>query len=260
MQMKKLNYLAISLAVLLAASFRPALAQGEQPELVLRLSKNFGYSSGLGQMQGTFTLRATGPEDLARVVFLLDGQPVGEAHQPPFNLRFQTSDYALGDHTLQAIGYTTTGGELTSNEARVQFVTAEEGMRFVGNIIIPLVAVILVALLGSTLGPVLMNKGKNIDLPLGAERKYGISGGAICPRCQRPFSLHLFGVNLGPAHKLDRCPYCGKWALMRRRPLSELKAAEVAELGMAHAETQAPETVEAEKLHRDLENSRYQDL
>jgi D-arabinose 1-dehydrogenase-like Zn-dependent alcohol dehydrogenase len=31
---------------------------------------------------------------------------------------------------------------------------------------------------------------------LGAERDYGFRGGAICPKCHRPFAMHLWGLSL----------------------------------------------------------------
>jgi uncharacterized Zn-finger protein len=105
--------------------------------------------------------------------------------------------------------------------------------------------------------PILTGR-ENKNLPLGAPRKYGAAGGAICPKCGRPFALHLFGFNLGLS-KFDRCPYCGKWSTVRAKPLPELRAAEAAELEAANAA--APSLLsEEERLRRELERSRYENL
>ena len=50
----------------------PAQAQNNEDELLLSLSRDFGYSSGTGRIQGTFSMKASGPEDLERVVFYID--------------------------------------------------------------------------------------------------------------------------------------------------------------------------------------------
>jgi hypothetical protein len=98
-------------------------------ELRLRLNRDFGYSAiGSGQIQGTFSMIVSGPEDLSRVVFYLDDQVLDEVVEAPFRLRFVTDNYALGDHSLSAIGYTADGRELRSNIIRTEFVSASAGL------------------------------------------------------------------------------------------------------------------------------------
>jgi hypothetical protein len=80
----------------------------------LRLSRTFGYSSGTGDIQGTFTIGVSGPENLTRVIFYIDDEVMGEVVESPFVLRFRTGDYTLGVHTLKAVGYTSAGAELQS--------------------------------------------------------------------------------------------------------------------------------------------------
>ena len=61
--------------------------------------------------------------------------------------------------------------------------------------------------------------------------------------------------------KLDRCPHCGKWSVVRRATPAELSAAEAAELAAAKAEqAETPGLSEEERLRQELEDSRYQDL
>jgi hypothetical protein len=226
---------------------------------LLRLNRNFGYSSGTGRIQGRFTARVEGPEDLVRVVFLIDGENMGEVAQPPFELAFSTDSYPLGVHSISARGFTQNGGELDSNEWRVEFVSAEEGWQTAGKIIIPLLGVVIAVMLASFILPSLFGRRRKEDLPMGAPRSYGLLGGTICPQCQRPFGMHIWGLNL-VVGKLDRCPYCGKWSLVRHVPAEILRSAETAELAkVAENEMSSPQA-EDHSLSKALEDSRYQDL
>ena len=236
----------------------PVLAQETNP-LTLRLNRDFGYSSGTGQIQGTFSMRVSGPDNLSRVEFQIDGNTIGEATAAPFNLRFETGQFELGIHTMSAIGYTSDGRELRSNEITAEFVPASAATETLAKFLIPLAVVIGGIILVSTLVPFLLGRGKTSNVPLGAPRNYGAFGGAICPKCGRPFSRHIWGINL-MVGKLDRCPHCGKWSIVRAQPLSVLRQAEEAELANADHEGQLQETSEEERLRKELDNSRYQDL
>jgi len=244
-------------AAALLASALPAYAQGENP-LVLRLARNFGYSSGGGDIQGNFTVSASGPENLTRVVFLIDGEIMGEDTEAPFELKFSTGSYAPGEHTLSAIGYTASGEEIKSNEQRRLFLSAEEAGQKTGSFIIPIVVVILGVMLLSFLTPMLMGRGKKSQVPLGAKRSYGMLGGAICPKCGRPFAVHIWGLNM-VVGKLDRCPNCGKWSIVRRSSPEALRAAEAAELEELK-ESQPDISSTQQDFEKELDDSRYQDL
>ncbi len=234
----------------------PAFAQ-DDAELKLRLSRTFGYSSGAGDIQGLFTIYVAGPEDLVKVTFYLDEEAMGEVAQPPFELRFNTDNYPLGVHTISAIGLTSAGREVRSNELRVKFVTAEEGFQAGARIVLPLLGVAFAAIIFSSL-LAFWGSGKLKQLPLGAPRNYGVAGGAICVRCGRPFPRHFFSLNL-LIGKLERCPFCGKWAIVAAVPLEKLRAAEQAELEGAQSVMTAPLS-EGEALRKELDNSRYIDL
>src|SRR3990172_11960521 len=231
-----------------------AFAQTTQEELSLRLSRDFGFSSGSGKIQGAFSMSASRSQDLQRVAFYIDGESIGGVTQAPFRLRFSTGDYSLGAHTLSALGYTADRRELRSNEIRVQFVAAEEGWQAGIKIAIPLLAIVFGAMILSFVVPMVFNRGKAIQLPLGAPRNYGNIGGAICPKCKRPFGMHFYGLNL-VAGKLDRCPHCGKWSLVRRASPGQLAAAESAELAQAGEGSLAPSMSEEEHLKRELADS-----
>jgi hypothetical protein len=248
------GYLIVALLSFALAS--PALAQEAGEELALTLKRDFGYGGG-NRIQGLFTLRAAGPDDLARVEFFIDGERIGEDAESPFSLQFSTDSYPLGVRTLNAVGYTQSGQQLASNNITIEFVSADEGWRTATTILIPLLVIVFGLMLLSFVVPYLLRRGKLQSLPAGAARSYGIAGGTICPKCGRPFGMHLFGLNL-LLGKLDRCPFCGRWSLVRRYSPMELKQAEEAELeGIAQPELElSPE----EKLRRDLDTSRYEDV
>ncbi len=69
--------------------------------------------------------------------------------------------------------------------------------------------------------------------------------------------MHVWGLNL-VVGKLDRCPHCGKWSLVQRVPQALLHEEEAAELA-ADRLSAVVDSAE-DRLHRDLEDSRYQDL
>lgn len=248
----------VYLVLLMLIFVMPAFAQ-DGTEVELHLSRDFGYSSGTGKIQGTFSMSASGPAEVTKVVFYIDNQPIGEDNEPPFRIQFNTDSYPLGPHTLKAVGVTVDGQEIPSNEIRNEFVSAEEGWQAGMKLALPLLGVVLLVALVSILGPALFLRGKKSYLPPGTTRTYGISGGTICPKCNRPFSIHFFGFNM-IVGKLDRCPYCGKWSLVKRYSQAELRAAEEAELEFMKNEISLPEETEEDKLRKELDDSRYQNL
>jgi len=251
--MTKLNFL---LTILLFTGSMSPLQQDEQ--LKISLKRDWGFSSGTGKIQGTFTIRASGPDDLSRVMFYIDDQLLGEVNDAPFELRFVTDDFPLGPHQLQAAGFTANNRELSSNIVRVEFVSADEGWQAAGDFIIPLVVVILGAVGLATLVLFISTRGKKESLPPGAPRNYGHYGGAICPKCSRPFSRHIYGLNLA-THKFDRCPYCGKWSMVRRASKEQLETAEAAEITAARNGVFSPDRSEEDELRQEIEDSRFED-
>jgi hypothetical protein len=246
--------------VLLLAGLLPlgrALAQTED-QLKIRLSRNFGYSSGMGSIQGTFTIKASGPPELEQVFFYLDDVELGEVRQEPFNLRFQTDDYDLGAHTLHAVGYTSDGRQLESNTITVTFVSAEEGWQAALRIMVPILVLVFGFMILSFVFTIITGRQEK-NLPPGTPRRYGISGGAICSRCGRPFARHWYAPNLAVG-KLERCPFCGKWSVVSAVPLYQLRAAEQEELEAAQNSNHTKPLSEEERLRKELDDSRYQDL
>jgi len=236
----------------------PVFAQEGEVELKLSMSRDFGYASGTGDIQGTFSMRATGPDNLVKVEFLIDDQVVNTDVESPFRFQFNTDSYPVGLHNMSAIGYTQDGLTLKSTSYQRNFVSAEAGGRAAMNIVIPLLTVIVGLMVLSYLLPALFQRGKHV--PLGAQRNYGVPGGTICPQCKRPFALNFLSLNL-IVGKLDRCPHCGKWSIVHRYPIEMLRTAEAAELAGSEESTgQFNGQTDEEKLNKALDDSRYQDV
>ena len=102
------------------------------------------------------------------------------------------------------------------------------------------------------------NKPKSI-VPLGSPRDYGIAGGAVCPKCHRPFHLNFLDLKLGFGTKFAPCEFCGKWSMVQRLSLDELRAAEAAELAEAQPAVPVYEKSETEKLKDLVDESRFTD-
>ncbi len=249
--MKKINLSLLLTLTFVLLAVTSAFAQTDT--LKLSLSRDWGYGGFNNDIQGTFSMHVSGPDTLAKVEFYIDETKIGEDTQAPFALQFITDSYALGVHTMSAVGFTLDGQQLKSNEITANFVPPQS----VGKFIIPILAIVVIAVLGSALGPLLMNRGKLVNLPPGTERNYGVGGGGICPQCHRPFALPLFGMNLGFS-KLARCPYCGKWGAVRVQSIAKLREAEKSELEQAKAGEQIVGETEEEKLKKELDNSKYQ--
>ncbi|HSB88575.1 MAG TPA: Ig-like domain-containing protein [Anaerolineales bacterium] len=235
----------LALVLLLFAYGSPARAQAA---LELDLDRNFGFAWG-NQIQGSFTLRAEGPGDLVRVVFLLDGQILGEASKAPFEIPLHTGDFPLGSHTLTAQGETASGDRLTTEPLVAEFVSADVGPQFVLRMVGPLLALLAVGVAVATVGPMLFGRG---TFHLG---QYGAAGGAVCPRCHLPFGRHMLSPNL-IFGKLERCPHCGRIGIVPRAAPEALVAAEAR---WAEEGPSSPAVPPDEQLHRQIEDSRYED-
>jgi Bacterial Ig domain len=257
--MHRLVILSLLIFGSMLISTRGVSAQTEPGKIDLRVSRLVGYSSGTGEIQGLFTLKLTGEEEVDRVEFFLDGQLFGDDSEAPFELNFSTDAYSLGNHTISARAFTKDGRTINSNLLNLQFVSSTEGMQTALRVAGPLIGITLLALLVSSVFPILIGRRKSSQLPPGALRRYGASGGTICPKCRRPFSLHVFSLKMG-LNKLERCPYCGKWSWVRRVKPDQLAAAEAAELDQAKPPEERRKLEEEERLRRRLESSKYDDI
>jgi hypothetical protein len=244
--------------LILLVPLSSAAAQSE--ELTLAVRKNSGYNNG-SEIRGSFSMAASGPENLASVTFLVDGQVLDEVSRPPFQTGLRTGNYGFGWHELQARGVTADGRQVSSAVQRFNFVNPEQesasNTRLLTLIFGGVGGVILLVVAGQFL---LLRGGKRETLPPGAPRKYGAFGGTICPKCKRPFSISGLGINLSPVHRLQRCPHCGKWSAVRSRPMDDLRRAEQEELKMGAAQLPHARAAAGEKQRQGLDDSKYTDL
>jgi DNA-directed RNA polymerase subunit RPC12/RpoP len=240
------------LLVLGFALFGAGVAAAQDNALELVLNRNFGMALGK-QIQGSFTLALGNTDNLVSVTYFIDGQPMSTVSEAPFRYSFSTDGYALGTHRLSAQGKTRGGQTLDSNVIEVEMVSAAEGFQSAGRVLLPiggLLVVVIGVMLALQLLPMSRNKRRFSE---GGVRNYGVAGGAICPRCGRPFARSFFGLNLLTG-KLERCPYCGKWSITRPASLEALRAAEQAEV--AGAAPAVREVSAEERLRQQIEDSK----
>ncbi len=240
----------LSLMILASAVVSAAAQTTEQP-FELYLSRDFGYGGG-SHIQGLFTMGVDERGDVVRVEFLIDNLVVLTDAEAPFRYQFNTGSYALGPHTLAAVGYTSGGQELRTQERSYEFVTAEEGWQAAGRIAIPVIGLVILVSLAGTVGPALVGRRKPHR-----RGEYGVEGGAVCPRCRFPFSRHLISPNM-LVGRLERCPHCGKWSMVRRATPQELEAAENR---LAEDEGRGALVVddEKERVRRMIDESRFEE-
>lgn len=249
----QLHKSAVILLFLILIIPSTSFAQDDDDPFVLRVNRDFGYGVG-NQIQGRFSMRASGPDDLVRVEFLVDGEVVDEDRESPFRYNFNTDDFSPGVHELSALGYTRNGAVLPSITYSYEFLTAAESRTGLGKLVVPLLAIIGAISVMALLGPMILGRKKG-SFRLG---EYGSAGGAVCPRCTFPYPRHLLSPNL-VLGKLERCPHCGKVALVGRASPADLEAAE-RRLEEDHDHGRRPiERDEERELNRLLEESRFED-
>lgn len=240
MQMKRACQGVVAMAILIWL-WAIAPLQAQEEGLTLRLSRDFGSAVGV-QIRGTFSYHVTGPANLERVVFLLDGEPIGEDREAPFRLQFRTESYETGLRTLSAVGYTSSSGVLQSNVLQREFMSSNQAFNAVIWIIGPILLVFVVA----TILSFWLNRRAQSQGTVG-----GLFGGAICQQCGRPFAIHFWGINL-VVGRLDRCPHCGKWQMVRRASPEALAVA-------SEKKTAVSPTPSGKSLSNELDDSRFDD-
>lgn len=248
--------LRLSIAALLFVCLTIPSVVLAQTDFGLNINKIIGYGIG-NKIAGTFTFSLIGPEDqVASVDFMIDGQSMGVVSQAPFRVRFETKTYAYGNHEFSAAVTLKDGQVITVGPSLYIFPTSDEQRSGMMGLIVPILGIVLVAALFTTVIPMLSKKHKPGSVEPGTVRSYGISGGAICPKCKRPTPRHPFGLNL-VVGKLDRCENCGKWSILRAEPIEVLRAAEQAEREHDKTAAAMPEKSEEEKLKELLDKSKY---
>lgn len=246
--------LVLAMGLLLVQSFgfaQKGWAQEADDGLELSIRKNFGYKAG-SRIQGSFSLEAYGPDDVKHVLFFIDEEVMGEVGGAPFKIAFSTSSYPLGDHCISAIAELADGEKITSQLVCYTFIDADAVKSEMTGFVVPLVIGLAALTLGGTLITSLLT-GRKGGFKLGA---YSAAGGSVCPRCALPYSRHFISPNL-IAGKLERCPHCGKWAIVRRATAIELGQAEEHYRGL-RGDVQQPVEDEVERLRKQIEDTRYE--
>lgn len=178
--------------------------QDEQETITLKLNRDLGFGLG-GFIQGTFSLRATSSADLRRVDFMIDDTIIESVSSTPYVTIINTSDYALGDHRMEAVGYTDSGKTIRSDVVHKQFIPGSTTRL----VVIVLVGLVLIGRFAAYL--ISRSKTTSGDDSV----KFGFLGGAVCPKCGSAFGIHWWSLRLG-FRRFDRCSNCGKWSFIQR--------------------------------------------
>jgi hypothetical protein len=249
--------IVIIFTLILALVAVPALAQ---TELTLNVHRDFGFGNG-AQIRGAFSVDVVTTNSLQSVTYLIDGQVMQEVKAAPFKFSFNTGKYPDGWHDLSATAVTMDGRTLQSPLKRFNFVSAEQEKSATAGILFPILGIVLGIIVVVAFAQfVLFRTRKHTQVPLGEARNYGFHGGAICPRCKRPFPLHWYALNAGITSKLDTCENCGRFGLFHRASREALLKAEQDELREAQPQVPMHELSEEEKLKQQLDSSRYEEI
>jgi hypothetical protein len=219
-----------------------------QSELVLSINRDFGYGGFDNKIQGLFSLTASGPDNLTSVDFYIDEQLIGSVEESPFRLQFSTNRYKAGEHRLHATGHLSSGEEVQSNEIVRVFLTKNESINSAVGLVLPLMGFILIVMVAAAVIPALFGNKEKVG-------QYGILGGTVCPNCALPFSLKILGINWFGG-KLQRCPHCGKWSVVRRASAEALTSAEARWRGEDQKSNSADS--DQERTRRQIDDSRYE--
>jgi len=253
---RKILFAVMLVLTLLGVAALPVRAQSEGYSI--HLARNFGYGGGVN-IRGTFTISLTGDEtQVQKVNFLMDGSSMAVIETAPFKFQFQTDDYGFGTHLLTAEYTLTDGTTALTPSLQYNFVTPEDEQKQVTTILVGIGGTVGVTLLIVALVQGAMLKGKRSTLEPGEPRNYGMLGGAVCPKCGRPFTRHLWGLKL-VVGRLDRCDNCGKWVMTHRASAEALAAAEAAERRDVLADQHVSEGVEEPDQKDVLDDSRFMD-
>jgi len=253
--MKSKLSILLTLTLLLFALTVPAAAQEENPALDIRLRRDFGYGGFGNDIQGTFTILVSGPENLTEVQFFIDDEMIGTKDSDPFNLQFNTGNFDSGIRTIYAVGILSDGSELRSRELVQDFLSNDSAMGKTMDLVVPILVITVVGVLLGSVLPALLGKKKADNRPIG---EYGAAGGTICPRCGFPFSRSFLSPNI-VLGKLERCPHCGKLSIRPRASQYDLEAAEERLRASRQEHAGEIKVDEKDELQRALDDSRFDD-
>lgn len=229
----------------------PISVMAQEETLDVDFTRDWGYGGFAGEIQGKFSLRVTGPEQLVEVRFMMDETVMAVITEAPFNFQFDTDAYPSGQHSLTVIGILSDGTQLLGPEYKRTFLSAEEARSATMGLIMPLlVGVGGISILAVVVPLLFSGKGQ---FKVG---KYGFAGGAVCSRCLLPFSRSMLAPNM-LFGKLERCPHCGKWAIVRAATSYELSEAEK-RYSEEHTLVVSDTESKTEQWKKSLDDTRYE--
>jgi hypothetical protein len=245
--MKKL-FILILVAIALSL---PVSVSAQEETLEVNFTRDWGYGGFAGEIQGRFSLRVSGPDNLVEVRYMMDENLMATITEPPFNFQFETDAYSPGPHTLTVLGILSDGSQLAGPEYERVFLSSEEAREATLQLIGPMLVGISGITLLAVLVPLLLSRKSQYKF-----KQYGIAGGAVCKRCQLPFSRSIFAPNMGFG-KLERCPHCGKWAIVRSATPQELVEAEK-RYTEGESQVELNKNAQGEQLRKSLDDTRYE--
>jgi len=249
MKIKSISSLIV--IVLLSTGLFGTRYVDSDPPIDLRLTRNFGYG-GLGKIQGRFTLKVSNPDsDFVEVDFFLDDELIGTSKTIPFQISFHTDDFPPGQHSFSARAKVSDGTDLDSVVIIKTILSSEEAWQEAGRMVLPIIVLVFGLTAAGTLIPFLLNRKKDFQ-----PGKYGPAGGAVCPRCELPYSRPYLAPNL-LVGKLVRCPHCGKISVQPAAGRQQLDEAETRyrQRQQEGIKQQTPE----DDLRELVENSRFEE-
>lgn len=254
MKTKFLIVLTFCLGLILVVT---QIGYAQDDSYTVHVRKDFGYGMGT-DIQGTFSISLLGDEaDVSSATFYIDESVLGNVTEKPFSIQFKTNHFEPGAHRLYAEITLNNGNTIRTDAVQYNFLSQKEANQQIRDVLIWIGGAILGSMLiVSIVQSIFINKdGKSVHQP-GTPRNYGFMGGTICPKCGRPFSRHIWGINL-VVGRLDRCDNCGKWVMTTRATPKALSLAEEAEMEYFEEEEAGIRLKENDGDH--LEDTKYFD-
>jgi uncharacterized C2H2 Zn-finger protein len=216
--------LALLVVVLCAASFLSQVSAA--PTVSISLTRTNGYGWG-NDINGHFTVNADVSSDVVKVEFYIDNILQYTVSGSAFAWSFNTENYPLGQHSITAVAYNSAGASQASQALARNFVEVPIAFYLIIGAVVS--ASIIIAIVS-----IVLRKRQ--------------SGHTKCPQCSYIFARHYSWIHLGNSER-TKCPRCGKafWAKNYDGPIDNEEHTPQSEL-----------LSEQERLHRDIEDSKYE--
>jgi hypothetical protein len=227
-------------------------AREEERQIDLSLSRTNGYGGLNGEIQGSFTISASIDADLQKVIFYFNDVVLGEDTEAPFKLSFKTNIIDPGPVDFSAVGILANDTVVMSNILQRTVLSDEEVNDTMLGLIGPILAVVVIIVVGGLLLQIISGKKGGAF----THGKYSSAGGAVCPKCELPFSRSFFSPNL-LVGKLVTCPHCGKFSVLPRASAAALAEAEDRYTDSLTSDQKHSEEKEEDKLQKMIDDSQF---